>query len=598
MCASSVVKGIGGAIREGSATSLLTAFQFYLLLLSLPVSLVLQLGYLNSALAQMDSLEIVPPYQASVIIIGLLWGWVFTGDATGASSDAMGMFALGCLISCAGVGLLAFKRRAVPAMDAWMVARGWLSAMPKHTVLTTPSGATSQKSVGSDSGGEGAVGPFPAGDRQVTAASDGSVELARVRSTDSMPPPRSGMDGRAPPLEVELTDRGARAARMSGGVGAAPAGGWQPSPAYTPATVMSTIRDGGAEGFAPDAPQRGGAPPGRAANRASVLAPVPEGRSTHGDHDHTAAMPPGTPLVGRAAGAGASASRIIARPSRAGSLLDIMREVFVMPTPTGGGEGEGEEEEGGPDVADVPPLPPLVGADGRVYADATGFRMGDTWISTAPSGDGSDGGGVVVVDLGSVAIAPLPPPSTATGTRRGPVPSLHTHPPPPRTHKPLPAPAQGGGGGGKRERVGTLDNMESVLAGESMAMDASFTMLSALHHAVTEGFRPTPSPAIRPLPSARMVAGATSGRTSLGASPGADNSGGGTLSPRLNPFRNVLTTLGGSRQSLSATGGTTALGTSSSVSPLSLMRTDPQPAADMAALTLPAPAPAPGFAPT
>ncbi len=50
---------------------LVSAYQFWLLLLALPVSLVLQLGYLNSALSQMDALDIVPVYQASVIIIGL-----------------------------------------------------------------------------------------------------------------------------------------------------------------------------------------------------------------------------------------------------------------------------------------------------------------------------------------------------------------------------------------------------------------------------------------------------------------------------------------------------------------------------------------------
>ena len=50
---------------------------------ALPCSLVLQLGFLNSALRQMDALEIIPPYQASIVIIGLAWGMVFTGDADG-----------------------------------------------------------------------------------------------------------------------------------------------------------------------------------------------------------------------------------------------------------------------------------------------------------------------------------------------------------------------------------------------------------------------------------------------------------------------------------------------------------------------------------
>lgn len=43
----------------------LTRFECYLFLACLPLSLVLQLGYLNSALRELDALEVVPPYQVS-----------------------------------------------------------------------------------------------------------------------------------------------------------------------------------------------------------------------------------------------------------------------------------------------------------------------------------------------------------------------------------------------------------------------------------------------------------------------------------------------------------------------------------------------------
>ena len=58
-----------------------TAGQFYLLVIALAASLVLQLGFLNSALRQLDALEIIPPYQAGVVIVGIAWGMVFTDDA-------------------------------------------------------------------------------------------------------------------------------------------------------------------------------------------------------------------------------------------------------------------------------------------------------------------------------------------------------------------------------------------------------------------------------------------------------------------------------------------------------------------------------------
>ena len=44
----------------------LTRFEFYFFVASLPASLVLQLGYLNGALREMDALEVVPPYQARI----------------------------------------------------------------------------------------------------------------------------------------------------------------------------------------------------------------------------------------------------------------------------------------------------------------------------------------------------------------------------------------------------------------------------------------------------------------------------------------------------------------------------------------------------
>lgn len=133
MLASSVVKSISGAVREGTAGETASAWQLWVMLLCLPVSLVLQLGFLNSALSQMDALEIVPPYQACVICIGLAWGVVFLGDADTMAPDALGLFCVGCAISCVGVGLISFKRTMTARLDALWERQGWTCCKPPAT---------------------------------------------------------------------------------------------------------------------------------------------------------------------------------------------------------------------------------------------------------------------------------------------------------------------------------------------------------------------------------------------------------------------------------------------------------------------------------
>jgi hypothetical protein len=81
MVANAVINSIGGAARANDAASIFTAWQFYILVIALPFCLILQLMFLNSALRQLDALEIIPPYQAGVVIIGIAWGMVFTDDA-------------------------------------------------------------------------------------------------------------------------------------------------------------------------------------------------------------------------------------------------------------------------------------------------------------------------------------------------------------------------------------------------------------------------------------------------------------------------------------------------------------------------------------
>lgn len=216
MLASAVVKSIGGAVKAEDAVSVIGAWQFYLMLLSLPVSLVGQLGFLNSALCQLDALVIVPPYQSGVIIVGLIWGMVFTGDASGATDQSVALFVIGCAISCCGVLLLGLKRRMVPLLDVLWVRLGWARCLPRNAETHAA---------------EAALGPALAQQRE--AATEGSPVVVEERlpaTAHAAPvaepgaaaiearPPTGLADSDAPPiLRSESGDPGA-----AGGAGAMP----------------------------------------------------------------------------------------------------------------------------------------------------------------------------------------------------------------------------------------------------------------------------------------------------------------------------------------------------------------------------------------
>jgi len=131
LLASSVVKSIGGAAREGSAGAVFSSPPFLLMLAALPCSLVLQVGWLNSALAQLDALEVVPVFQSAVIVIGLLTGIILTGDAQNSTAAGLALFLVGCGISCCGVLLLSLKARMVPRLDALWLRLGWAWCLPR-----------------------------------------------------------------------------------------------------------------------------------------------------------------------------------------------------------------------------------------------------------------------------------------------------------------------------------------------------------------------------------------------------------------------------------------------------------------------------------
>lgn len=98
-------------VAPGSDGSVFKMPIFYVFLISLPLTTVLQLKCLNSALANFDSLLVVPIYQASICIIGVVWGWIFYAENKELPAVNQAMFILGCVISVIGICLLGLKPR-------------------------------------------------------------------------------------------------------------------------------------------------------------------------------------------------------------------------------------------------------------------------------------------------------------------------------------------------------------------------------------------------------------------------------------------------------------------------------------------------------
>lgn len=63
-------------------------------------------------------MEVVPPYQSSIVLIGIMFGWVFFNEAAGVPPNAMALFAVGAGISVAGIFCLIFKKGAVKGQAA------------------------------------------------------------------------------------------------------------------------------------------------------------------------------------------------------------------------------------------------------------------------------------------------------------------------------------------------------------------------------------------------------------------------------------------------------------------------------------------------
>ena len=108
--AKAVVCAVSDSAKSHLVAGSLGNPKFYLFLVGLPCSIFCQLKTLNEGLRAFDTVELVPIYQASVVAVGVTWGWVFYEENKELSYGVEGFFLLGCFISVTGIAVLSLKR--------------------------------------------------------------------------------------------------------------------------------------------------------------------------------------------------------------------------------------------------------------------------------------------------------------------------------------------------------------------------------------------------------------------------------------------------------------------------------------------------------
>ena len=106
--AKSVVVSIEAMVAAKSPADL-KRFEIWLIGLSLPLSIVFQLRALNGGLRRFPAMEVVPIYQACVVVSGVAFGWIVFQENEYLDPIDETMFAVGVAISVLGIALLSFK---------------------------------------------------------------------------------------------------------------------------------------------------------------------------------------------------------------------------------------------------------------------------------------------------------------------------------------------------------------------------------------------------------------------------------------------------------------------------------------------------------
>jgi hypothetical protein len=92
-------------------------YQSYLIIGSMVASILLQIKWLNDGLIRFDSVSLIPIFQSFWILVSVVGGIVFFGEATQFSAVQAVMFPLGVIVTISGVYLLS-RRSVAPRNDS------------------------------------------------------------------------------------------------------------------------------------------------------------------------------------------------------------------------------------------------------------------------------------------------------------------------------------------------------------------------------------------------------------------------------------------------------------------------------------------------
>jgi drug/metabolite transporter (DMT)-like permease len=230
--AKGVVVTVEAMFRAKSVDDL-RMYQFWLFLIFLPVSIVLQLRELNGGLRRFDATEVVPAYQAAIVIWGVTFGWGFYQENEALETFDEVMFALGVSVSILGIAAIGFFKRAAPdaAAAAAAAALGDGAAVDATKLLDAPAGgdvadgapffAPAKDDAGGGTGGaSGGAGALPAGaaarlPRRMTGARDSDFAMPGagfIEAVNAFAP--SGLAHLVAPIDEE--ERGATSPEKRG----------------------------------------------------------------------------------------------------------------------------------------------------------------------------------------------------------------------------------------------------------------------------------------------------------------------------------------------------------------------------------------------
>jgi len=142
--AKSVVVSIEAMVAAKSPADL-KRFEIWLIGLSLPISIVFQLRALNGGLRRFPAMEVVPIYQACVVVSGVAFGWIVFQENEYLDPIDETMFAVGVAISVLGIALLSFK--SAPGATTQKKVTSPSSAKGGSSSTTSLSSATSDPAV-------------------------------------------------------------------------------------------------------------------------------------------------------------------------------------------------------------------------------------------------------------------------------------------------------------------------------------------------------------------------------------------------------------------------------------------------------------------